>query len=52
MSLKCHRDKIEKIENLQILGGVSTQFQSSGLVAYENSTLRNLTLAVSVPFMA
>ena len=32
--------------------GVSTQKQSSGLVAYENSTFRNLTLAVSGPFMA
>ena len=29
--------------------GVSTQKQSSGLVAYENSTFRNLTLAVSGP---
>ena len=32
--------------------GVSTQKQSSGLVVYENSTFRNLTLAVSGPFMA
>ena len=32
--------------------GVSTQLQSSGLVAHENSTFRNLALAVSVPFMA
>ena len=31
--------------------GVSTQ-QSSGLVAHENSTFRNLALAVSVPIMA
>ena len=32
--------------------GISTQLQSSGLVAYENSTFRNLALAVSGPFMA
>ena len=32
--------------------GVSTQLQSSGLVAHEKSTLRNLALAVSGPFMA
>ena len=32
--------------------GVSTQLQSSGLVAHENSTFRNLALAVSGPFMA
>ena len=31
---------------------VSTQLQSSGLVAHENSTFRNLALAVSGPFMA
>ena len=30
----------------------STQIQSSGLVAHENSTFKNLTLAVSGPFMA
>ena len=36
MSLICHRDKIKKIENLQIFEGVSTQLQSSGLVAHEN----------------
>ena len=30
------------------LNGLSTQLQSSGLVAHENSTLRNLALAVSV----
>ena len=52
MSLICHRDKIKKIENLQILEGVSTQLHSSGLVAHENSTFRNLALAVSGPFMA
>ena len=52
MSLICHRDKISKFENLQILEGVSTQLQSSGLVAHENSTFRNLALAVSGPFMA
>ena len=34
------------------LCGVSTQLQSSGLVAHENSTFRNLALAVSGPFMA
>ena len=33
-------------------GGVSTQLQSSGLVANDNSTFRNLALAVSGPFMA
>ena len=32
--------------------GVSTQLQSSGLVAHENSTFRNLALAVSGPFIA
>ena len=32
--------------------GVSTQLQSSGLVAHENSTFRNLALAVSGAFMA
>ena len=32
--------------------GISTQLQSSGLVAHENSTFRNLALAVSGPFMA
>ena len=32
--------------------GVSTQKQSSGLVAHENSKFRSLALAVSVPFMA
>ena len=37
---------------MQILEGVSTQKQSSGLVAHENSTFRNLALAVSGPFMA
>ena len=41
-----------KIRNLQILEGVSTQLQSSGLVAHENSAFRNLALAVSGPFMA
>ena len=34
------------------LYGVSTQLQSSGLVAHENSTFRNLALAVSGPFLA
>ena len=34
------------------VAGVSTQLQSSGLVAHENSTFRNLALAVSGPFMA
>ena len=29
--------------------GVSTQLQSSGLVAHENSTFRNLALSVSGP---
>ena len=32
--------------------GVSTQLQSSGLVAHENNTFRNLALAVSGYFMA
>ena len=32
--------------------GVSTQQQSSGLVAHENSTFRNLALTGSGPFMA
>ena len=34
-----------------VLCGVRTQLQSPGLVAYENSTFRYLSLAVSVPFM-
>ena len=34
------------------LPGVSTQLQSSGLVAHENSTFRNLALAVSGPCLA
>ena len=42
--------KIRKIADF--LEGVSTQLQSSGLVAHENSTFRNLALAVSRPFMA
>ena len=36
---------------MQILESDSTQIQSSGLVAHENSTFRNLALAVSGPFM-
>ena len=32
--------------------GVSTQIQSSGFVAHEHSTFRNLVHAVSGPFMA
>ena len=35
-----------------VVTGVSTQLHSSGLVAHENSTFRNLALAVSGPFMA
>ena len=42
----------QNLKNLQILEGVITQLQSSGLVAHENSTFRNLALAVSGPFMA
>ena len=34
------------------INGVSTQKQSSGLVAHENSAFRKLALAVSGPFMA
>ena len=37
---------------IPVLNGVSTQLKSSGLVAHENSTFRNLALAVSGPFMA
>ena len=37
---------------LHIAYGVSTQKQSSGLVAHENSTFRNFALADSGPFMA
>ena len=36
----------------KIIYGVSTQLQSSGLVAHENSSFRNLALAISGPFMA
>ena len=46
------RQNLKIRKNLQILEGVSTQLQSSGLVAHENSTFRNLALAVSRPFMA
>ena len=35
-----------------IQSSVSTQLKSSGLVAHENSTFRNLALAVSVLFKA
>ena len=35
-----------------VYDGVSTQLQSAGLVAHENSTFRNLARAVSGPFMA
>ena len=49
MGLICHRDKFKKkIENLQILEGVSTQKQSSGLVVHEKSTFGNLALAVAL----
>ena len=41
--------KIQKIADLE---GISTQLQSSGLVAHENSTFRNLALAVCGHFMA
>ena len=44
--------KVEDILRVFTLYGVSTQLQSSGLVAHENSTFRNLALAVSGPFMA
>ena len=40
------------VTTIDVLLGVSTQLQSSGLVAHENSTFRNLALAVSGPFMA
>ena len=46
---KCPWPKCPTFEDI---GGVSTQLQSSGLVAHENSTFRNLALAVSGPFMA
>ena len=36
----------------EVSSGVNTQLQSSGLVAHENSTFRNLALAVSGLFMA
>ena len=39
-------------QGLHASSGVSTQLQSSGLVAHENSTFRNLALAVFGPFMA
>ena len=35
----------------QLLSGVSTQKQSSSLLAHEHSTFWNLTLAVYVPFI-
>ena len=38
--------------HLKVSAGVSTQKQSSGLVVNENSTFRNVALAVSGPFMA
>ena len=44
----------ETSQNFRIYStvGVSTQLQSAGMVAHENSTFRNLALAVSGPFMA
>ena len=44
--------KLARILLYYKIDGVSTQLQSSGLVAHENSTFRNLALAVSGPFMA
>ena len=41
-----------KMTSVRTNTGVSTQLQTSGLVAHENSTFRNLALAVSGPFMA
>ena len=38
-------------ETICAILGVSTQWQSSGLVAHEKSTFRNLAFAVSGPFM-
>ena len=43
---------LDESSPLQHAHGVSTQLQSSGLVAHENSTFRNLAPAVSGPFMA
>ena len=43
---------MEKESTSGVRDGVSTQIQSSGLVAHENSTFRNLALAVSGSFMA
>ena len=37
---------------VRLFEGVSTQIQSSGLVAHENNTFINLALAVCGPFMA
>ena len=45
------RQKV-KFENLQILEGIRTQKQSSGLVANESSNLRNLAHVVSWSLMA
>ena len=53
MSTPYIQNDISNIANIfQTSYGVSTQLQSSGLVAHENSTFRNLALAVSGPFMA
>ena len=46
---------LREVQNIDVgkePNGVSTQLQSSGLVAHENSTFRNLALAISGPFMA
>ena len=40
----------DEIEHIRY--GYSIQIQSSGLVLHENSTFRNLALAISGPFMA
>ena len=49
---KCLQHNVNRITWSFSTDGVSTQLHSSGLVAHENSTFRNLALVVSVPFMA
>ena len=46
------KNEIESAKRTLTPLGVSTQLQSSSLVAHENSTFRNLALAVYGPFMA
>ena len=47
-----HRVEWDRLVVHRTLKGVSTQYSLPVFVAHENSTFRNLALAVSRPFMA